>query len=221
MRDFFARRQRPAANASPGRWTQDRGRALTCGSAAGFPASPWARAAIWTRRSRGDKAAASAGASPSGKAPVFGTGIRRFESCRPSQRICLATKEPRKCVAPAKAGAEELRCLDVPQSAAGLERPVPGQQLTHTRGHRLVSAQVRSANGIVDEPVVEFERDAALRRALRTGDGRAIALVGNRLARIACRRKLGSRDYSPVRPWECGVEPRRHREAADAGALRR
>ena len=26
-----------------------------------------------------------AGASPSGKAPVFGTGIRRFESCRPSQ----------------------------------------------------------------------------------------------------------------------------------------
>ena len=27
----------------------------------------------------------SAGASPSGKAPVFGTGIRRFESCRPSQ----------------------------------------------------------------------------------------------------------------------------------------
>src|SRR3954447_10190048 len=29
--------------------------------------------------------AAAAGASPSGKAPVFGTGIRRFESCRPSQ----------------------------------------------------------------------------------------------------------------------------------------
>ena len=28
-----------------------------------------------------------AGASPSGKAPVFGTGIRRFESCRPSQRL--------------------------------------------------------------------------------------------------------------------------------------
>src|SRR6476469_4302409 len=28
---------------------------------------------------------APAGASPSGKAPVFGTGIRRFESCRPSQ----------------------------------------------------------------------------------------------------------------------------------------
>ena len=26
-----------------------------------------------------------AGASPCGKAPVFGTGIRRFESCRPSQ----------------------------------------------------------------------------------------------------------------------------------------
>ncbi len=25
------------------------------------------------------------GASPSGKAPVFGTGIRRFESSRPSQ----------------------------------------------------------------------------------------------------------------------------------------
>src|SRR4029079_13170053 len=30
-------------------------------------------------------AGTSAGASPSGKAPVFGTGIRRFESCRPSQ----------------------------------------------------------------------------------------------------------------------------------------
>src|SRR3982751_1990442 len=29
---------------------------------------------------------APAGASPSGKAPVFGTGIRRFESCRPSQQ---------------------------------------------------------------------------------------------------------------------------------------
>src|SRR5438874_8038479 len=28
---------------------------------------------------------APGGASPSGKAPVFGTGIRRFESCRPSQ----------------------------------------------------------------------------------------------------------------------------------------
>jgi hypothetical protein len=28
-----------------------------------------------------------AGASPSGKAPVFGTGIRRFESCRPSQTV--------------------------------------------------------------------------------------------------------------------------------------
>jgi hypothetical protein len=25
------------------------------------------------------------GASPSGKAPDFGSGIRRFESCRPSQ----------------------------------------------------------------------------------------------------------------------------------------
>src|SRR5881392_4022494 len=37
---------------------------------------------------------------------VFGTGIRRFESCRPSQRISLATKEPGKCVAPAKAGAQ-------------------------------------------------------------------------------------------------------------------
>ena len=35
---------------------------------------------------RGDKAPPTpAGASPSGKAPVFGTGIRRFESCRPSQ----------------------------------------------------------------------------------------------------------------------------------------
>ena len=32
--------------------------------------------------------ARSAGASPSGKAPVFGTGIRRFESCRPSH-LCL------------------------------------------------------------------------------------------------------------------------------------
>ena len=34
-----------------------------------------------------------AGASPSGKAPVFGTGIRRFESCRPSQshRLCNRT----------------------------------------------------------------------------------------------------------------------------------
>src|SRR6478672_2679995 len=30
---------------------------------------------------------APAGASPSGKAPVFGTGIRRFESCRPSQHF--------------------------------------------------------------------------------------------------------------------------------------
>src|SRR5215213_9202673 len=33
---------------------------------------------------------APAGASPSGKAPVFGTGIRRFESCRPSQ-ACFST----------------------------------------------------------------------------------------------------------------------------------
>jgi hypothetical protein len=33
---------------------------------------------------------------------VFGTGIRRFESCRPSQRICFATKALGKCVAPAK-----------------------------------------------------------------------------------------------------------------------
>src|SRR4029079_11293340 len=32
---------------------------------------------------------APAGASPSGKAPVFGTGIRRFESCRPSQSHVL------------------------------------------------------------------------------------------------------------------------------------
>ena len=32
--------------------------------------------------------ARSDGASPSGKAPVFGTGIRRFESCRPSQFAC-------------------------------------------------------------------------------------------------------------------------------------
>src|SRR4051812_17965648 len=30
---------------------------------------------------------APGGASPSGKAPVFGTGIRRFESCRPSQHL--------------------------------------------------------------------------------------------------------------------------------------
>ena len=28
------------------------------------------------------------GASPSGKAPDFGSGIRRFESCRPSQPVC-------------------------------------------------------------------------------------------------------------------------------------
>jgi hypothetical protein len=31
-------------------------------------------------------AARDAGASPSGKAPAFDAGIRRFESCRPSQR---------------------------------------------------------------------------------------------------------------------------------------
>jgi hypothetical protein len=29
------------------------------------------------------------GASPSGKALVFGTSIRRFESCRPSQKFLL------------------------------------------------------------------------------------------------------------------------------------
>jgi hypothetical protein len=29
--------------------------------------------------------AAHTGASPSGKAPAFDAGIRRFESCRPSQ----------------------------------------------------------------------------------------------------------------------------------------
>jgi hypothetical protein len=30
-----------------------------------------------------------AGASPSGKAPAFDAGIRRFESCRPSQQLWL------------------------------------------------------------------------------------------------------------------------------------
>src|SRR5437764_4008275 len=40
---------------------------------------------------------APGGASPSGKAPVFGTGIRRFESCRPSQLAGFAsTGQPRR-----------------------------------------------------------------------------------------------------------------------------
>src|SRR5947209_17294503 len=39
---------------------------------------------VYKRRSPA-YADAPGGASPSGKAPVFGTGIRRFESCRPSQ----------------------------------------------------------------------------------------------------------------------------------------
>src|SRR5213075_853876 len=38
--------------------------------------------------------AAAARASPSGKAPVFGTGIRRFESCRPSQSARHFAFEP-------------------------------------------------------------------------------------------------------------------------------
>ena len=50
-----------------------------------------ARAAFSRRASAAISAAPAqrgspGGASPSGKAPVFGTGIRRFESCRPSQR---------------------------------------------------------------------------------------------------------------------------------------
>jgi len=39
-----------------------------------------------TRKAAAISARHSDGASPSGKAPVFGTGIRRFESSRPSQQ---------------------------------------------------------------------------------------------------------------------------------------
>ena len=36
---------------------------------------------------------ALAGASPSGKAPAFDAGIRRFESCRPSQMLEMHLKQ--------------------------------------------------------------------------------------------------------------------------------
>ena len=56
-----------------------------------------ARAAISARlpRMRGTPA----GASPSGKAPVFGTGIRRFESCRPSQHSLIYAQAVRALLA--------------------------------------------------------------------------------------------------------------------------
>ena len=47
---------------------------------------------------------ARVGAWPSGKAPVFGTGIRRFESCRPSHRISLARERLRNAMSRRRPG---------------------------------------------------------------------------------------------------------------------
>ena len=91
----------PVASAGP---VELRGRRADDAAAQGLSRSrPPADLEHLTRRrasKRGRRAAISrppAGASPSGKAPVFGTGIRRFESCRPSQVSVLCQEA---CAAP-------------------------------------------------------------------------------------------------------------------------
>jgi branched-chain amino acid aminotransferase len=60
--------------------------------------SKWRRPAPYTAptESKASGLYMIAGASPSGKAPVFGTGIRRFESCRPSQRAAAINSSCRR-----------------------------------------------------------------------------------------------------------------------------